>query len=268
MDAVKSDAPVLASPFAMLQFLSLIRQQLKHREVQGIFLVLDEIDGIAKDPEFAHFLKGLIDANAMQREPLPLLLMLCGVEERRGELIQQHQPVERLFDVIEIAAMYSEEMEEFFAKAFNSANITVEPPAMRDLVHYSAGFPKIMHILGDAAYWIDRDNVIDGMDTSRAVLVAADEIGKKYVDQQVYKALQSNDYRSILNKIAMLNPSEMTFSKSDVSFRWFACISGSTARVMRRVRPTTEEHAAAGANWRSGLKTTTLTARPRTRERL
>jgi hypothetical protein len=195
----------------------LIRQQLKHREVQGIFLVLDEIDGIAKDPEFAHFLKGLIDANAMQREPLPLLLMLCGVEERRGELIQQHQPVERLFDVIEIAAMYSEEMEEFFAKAFNSANITVEPPAMRDLVHYSAGFPKIMHILGDAAYWIDRDNVIDGMDTSRAVLVAADEIGKKYVDQQVYKALQSNDYRSILNKIAMLNPSEMTFSKSDVS---------------------------------------------------
>jgi hypothetical protein len=37
-------------------------------------------------------------------------------------------------------------------------------------------------------------------------MLAADEVGKKYVDQQVYKALRSKDYHSILAKIAKLNP--------------------------------------------------------------
>jgi hypothetical protein len=34
----------------------------------------------------------------------------------------------------------------------------VEPSALAALVHYSAGFSKIMHIVGDVAYWLDRDD--------------------------------------------------------------------------------------------------------------
>ncbi|MFP4192785.1 MAG: hypothetical protein ACLFU6_12005, partial [Candidatus Hydrogenedentota bacterium] len=67
-----------------------------------------------------------------------------------------------------------------------------------------AGFPKIMHLVGDNAFWIDKDSVIDHEDALQAVIGAAEEVGKKYVDQQVYKTLRSPDYRAILSKLARL----------------------------------------------------------------
>ncbi len=93
----------------------------------------------------------------------------------------------------------------------------VQPEAMETLTHYSAGFPKIMHLVGDAAYWMDRDGVVDKDDAIRAVVMAADEVGKKYVEQQVYKAFRSEDYHSILKKIAKMGPGSMSFVKADVA---------------------------------------------------
>jgi hypothetical protein len=215
--ALRIDAPNYSSPFGMLSFLSELRERLTETGIKGIFLILDEINGITADPQFSNFIKGLVDSNALSKEPIPLLLMLCGVEDRRREMIQRHQPIERIFDVVEITPLNEQEMEEFFKRAFESVQMTVEPKAMWYLTHYSAGFPKIMHLIGDTAYWIDKDNVIDELDASFAVITSADDVGKKYVDQQVYGALQSADYRSILDKIGMMSPNDMKFTKDEVA---------------------------------------------------
>ena len=45
-------------------------------------LILDEINGISANPLFAHLIKDLIETNAAARNPVPLLLMMCGVEAR------------------------------------------------------------------------------------------------------------------------------------------------------------------------------------------
>ncbi len=215
-EALKKDAPTVAS--GMLPFLKEVVERLKNTGVTGVFLVLDEINGITAKPEFAHFIKGIVDTNAMSGKPLPLLLMLCGVEERRREMIRHHQPIDRIFDVIDIEPMSMEEMKTFFAKAFESVQISVDPDAMDLMAEYSAGFPKIMHLVGDAAFWRDDDGIISREDDARvAVIMAADEVGKKYVDQQVYKALRSQDYHSILVKIAKMGPDSMSFIKADVS---------------------------------------------------
>ena len=215
-EALKKDAPNISTPYGLLGFLSEAHERLKDVGIKGIFLVLDEINGITEDPQFAYFVKGLVDTNAMSPKPLPLLLMLCGVEERRREMIQKHQPVDRIFDIIEIEVMSKEEMVEFFTRAFESVNVDVEQSAMNVLVHYSAGFPKIMHLVGDAAFWIDEDCKINEEDAMRAVMVAADDVGKKYVDPQVYKALRSSDYHSILAKIAKMGPGTMSFTKDQI----------------------------------------------------
>ena len=217
LEALKQDTPKLTNPFGLLAFLSEVKSRLQDNGVKGVFLVLDEINGITANPQFAHFLKALVETNARSRAPLPLLLMLCGVEERRREMIQSHQPVDRIFDVVEIEAMTKEEMAQFFQRAFHSVQMTVEPSALEMLIHYSAGFPKIMHVLGDAAFWIDRDGVIGKADAEKAVIFAADEVGKKYVDQQVYRALRSQDYRSILDKIARIGPDTLNFTKNQVA---------------------------------------------------
>jgi hypothetical protein len=217
-EALKKDAPNLSSPFGMLGFLTETKNHLKDLGVKGIFLILDEINGITSDPQFSHFIKGLVDTNALSKEPLPLLLMLCGVEERRHEMIQKHQPIERYFDIIDIDVMNNDEMKEFFNKAFDSVKMSVEPSGMSLLTHNSAGFPKIMHLVGDAAFWIDKDGIIDESDALVAVIDAADDVGKKYVDLQVYKALRSEDYHSILDKIArMSGPTSMKFKKSEIA---------------------------------------------------
>ena len=179
-------------------------------------MVLDEINGVTRNADFAHFIKGLVDTNAMSPEPLPLLLMLCGVEERRREMIEEHRPVDRIFDVVEIDPMQPEEAAQFFQRAFESVQMSVEPAAMGPLVHYSAGFPKIMHLLGDAAYWMDQDGVVSKDDALIAVAMAAEDVGTKYVDQQVYGALRSADYHAILAKIARIDPSELSFTKARI----------------------------------------------------
>jgi hypothetical protein len=131
-------------------------------------------------------------------------------------MIAAHQPIDRIFDVIQIDPLNDAEMEEFFSKAFSSAQISVEPGALKILTHYSAGFPKIMHLIGDSAFWLDKDGKIDEDDAIEAAIAAAEEVGRKYVDQQIYKALQSSDYRSILAKVGELSASRMNFQREEV----------------------------------------------------
>jgi len=216
-EALKKDAPNLGSVSNLLEFLGQVIFRLKETGVKGVFLILDEINGITGDPDFAHFLKGLVDTNALARPPVPLLLMLCGVEERRHRLVEHHEPVGRVFDVIKIDRMTDSEMREFYSNSFGSAGMTVDKAAMDIMVEFAAGFPKIMHLIGNAAYWIDTDRVIDRADALNAVVTAADEVGRKYVDQQVYRALRSKDYRSILRKIAAMSAVQMSFKRKDIS---------------------------------------------------
>jgi hypothetical protein len=51
---------------------------------------------------------GLVDLNAIRsfdQPTLPLLLMLCGVEERRWEMVSHHEPVARIFDIVSVERM-------------------------------------------------------------------------------------------------------------------------------------------------------------------
>ena len=152
-EAICKEAPNVM--LSLLPFLSHTLERVRSDGMRGIFLVLDEINGITSNPRFAHFLKGLVDLNAMMsysQPTLPLLLMLCGVEQRRWELVSHHEPVAGIFDIVSIERMTDEEMEGFFRKAFESAHIQIEPRAMDVMTYYAAGFPKVMHLIGNAAY--------------------------------------------------------------------------------------------------------------------
>lgn len=211
LKALKADAPDISRGY--LPFLGQMLNKLKEDGVKGLMLVLDEINGIACEPKFAHFIKALVDENALSPTPLPILLMLCGVEERRHEMKKSHQPIERIFDIVEIKPMQESEMREFFIKAFQSQGITVDDNAMPILCRFSAGFPKIMHIVGDETFFANGDDRIDGSDAFAGIFNAAENIGRKFVESQVLKALKSEDYRSIMEKLGIL-PFDLSFQKS------------------------------------------------------
>lgn len=198
-EALKSDSLNISKGF--LPFLINLFEKVKEDNIKGIYLIFDEVNGITKNPNFAHFIKSLIDENALSKKPLPLMLMICGIEERRREMIQGHPPIERIFDIIDIEPMSNEEMREFFQKAFKSVNIEIDQDALELICHYASGFPKIMHIIGDILFWNDDDNRISLVEASQGIFQAAEEIGRKFVDAQVLKALHSKDYKSILGRV-------------------------------------------------------------------
>jgi len=211
-EALKNDIYDISRGF--LPFLKNLYDRVKEDNINGILLIFDEINGIAKNPDFAHFIKTLVDENATSTNILPLTLILCGTEERRKELVERHQPIERIFDIIDIKSMNEDEMREFFIKAFNSVDIKIEDKALKLICEYSSGLPKIMHIIGDNIYWIDKDKLVDLNDAKEGILLAAEEIGRRFVDVQVLKAIHSKDYKSILSKI--VQKPKKSFSKKEI----------------------------------------------------
>jgi len=111
--------------------------------------------------------------------------------------------------------MNESEMKDFFSRTFGSVRIRVSDEALPLLCRYSAGFPKIMHVVGDNIFWIDEDGIVDKSDAVRGIVDAAGDIGRKFVDQQVYNALRSKDYHSILAKISK-EKLDLAFRKCDI----------------------------------------------------
>jgi hypothetical protein len=204
LEALKQEAPKLASPTQILTFLEQVHERYtRTRNGKGVFWVLDEINGIASQPFFAQFLKSLIDTNAFSKASLPLLLMLCGVEERRRELIRVHQPTDRLFDVVDIHPLSQAEMEQFYTTAFEEVGVRVTAEAMQWMTKAAAGSPKLMHLVGDKVFWKMPPSAreLDHLTATLGVLDAAETVGRTLVDGAVYEALQSKDYKAILSKI-------------------------------------------------------------------
>src|SRR5580692_5987208 len=90
----------------------------------------------------------------------------------------------------------------------------VDSEALNLLCHYSEGFPKAMHIIGNNVFWIDKDNLIDENDAVDGIFASAIEIGQQFIDEQVYKAIRSEDYKNILNKLTT-NQFSDSFNKSE-----------------------------------------------------
>jgi hypothetical protein len=180
----------------------------------GLFIVLDDINGLARSDSFAHWLKSFVDAVATSGEPLPLFLVLVGLEERRRELIHLQPSLARLFDLIDIKPWPEIETMAFYQRAFESVDIAVDESALAFMSKYAGGLPVLAHEIGDAAFHIDSDSRISNGDAALAVISAADVVGRKHVAPQVFEAIRSKRYRAILQKIPQ-NLGE-AFKRSDV----------------------------------------------------
>ena len=200
------------------EFLPKLRTVLKELQPskKGLVLILDDLNGVSRVPEFSRFIKSFVDEMATSRRgSLPLLLLLVGVQERMDDLALTQPSVRRIFDVAELGPLSGDEARAFFARAFASVGCAVEPDAMGLAVHYSGGFPMLMHEIGDSIFWCDRDGRIDAEDASNGILWAADTVGRKYLEPEVYRAIRSKSYLSILRQIGKM-PLSVVIQRSEL----------------------------------------------------
>jgi AAA+ ATPase superfamily predicted ATPase len=172
-------------------------------ERKALLLILDDINGLADSAEFANWLKSTVDQIATENSPLALCVLVVGLEERRQSLVKLQPSLARVFDVIEIRPWSREETAQFYRQAFeNSGAAKVEALALQSMVKYTDGLPVIAHEIGDAVWRRAEAAVITDKDAKAGIRDAAEIIGRKFLEPQIFHAIRSQRYRSILRKLA------------------------------------------------------------------
>jgi len=169
---------------------------------KGLLLILDDINGLAESPAFANWLKSVVDEIATGARAVPLCVLLVGLEERRDSLVRLQPSLARVLNIIEIQPWSDEETLDFFAQAFRSAGVEVDDAALRLIVGYTGGLPVLAHEIGEATFKADSDDRIDENDALAGVVNAAEIVGRKFLQPQVLKAVRSERYRTILQKMS------------------------------------------------------------------
>ena len=211
----KDDLDQLVRNFA--QSLSALMEELGG-EKDAVVIVLDDLDSLSMHEGFANWYKSLVDEVATQFKHFPVTLMLIGLPDIVDSLSSLQPSLTRIFRIIEIEKLSNEEVTDFFRKAFEQAETEVDDDALELMVRYSSGIPVIMHEIGDAAFFANDNGRIDNDDASQGVLTAAENIGRKYLDPQVYRAIRSRSYRSILRKLGLREaPLNRRFTRKEVA---------------------------------------------------
>ncbi|MBM4330376.1 MAG: hypothetical protein FJ117_03965 [Deltaproteobacteria bacterium] len=200
-------------PEALSNLLKKMKEQRK-----GLFIALDDINGLVEKVEFANWYKSFVDEVATHYNEFPVYMMLIGLPEKREMLSHLQPSLMRIFRIVEIDKLSNEEVGQFISQAFESVKMKISQEAMDLMVKFSSGLPVLMHEIGDAVFWIDSDGTVDREDALQGVLSAAKHVGEKYLDPQIYRVIQrSQRYNSILKKIGA--PLSRNFVKKDIETR-------------------------------------------------
>lgn len=87
-----------------------------------LLLILDDINGLADNPRFAHWLKSMSDRMATSRTNVPVCLIFVGLEEHLDKMVGNNPSVGRIFrPLIPIRPWTQSESEMFFKMLLGSA---------------------------------------------------------------------------------------------------------------------------------------------------
>ncbi len=181
----------------------------------GIVMILDDINGLADSQHFADWFKSLVDEVSISKQPLPLCVILVGLDERRHSLIERQPSLARVFDPIDIRAWSDAESRSFFEDTFGKANISCEPMALDSMTLFTGGLPMLAHEIGDAVFSANQDSPISGEAARWGISAAADIVGRRYLDPLVYKSIRSDRYRAILRHLSTQS-SDDRFTRADI----------------------------------------------------
>lgn len=191
-----------------------------------LFLILDDINGLAGSEVFANWLKSTVDEISTSRRKIPLCILVVGLEERRQELVSKQPSLARVFELIDIAPWSDDEAMDFYRKSFDAVGAKVADSDMHQLVRFTGGLPVLAHEIGDAVWRRARGLEIDSREVREGILTAAEVIGRKLLEPQVFSAIRSERYRSILRK--MSDEFRRRFRRSELMER----LTGEEKKVM------------------------------------
>lgn len=198
-------------------FVSSVRRLLESlaEHKRSLFLILDDINGLAGSDEFANWLKSTVDEIATSDTETRLCMLVVGLEARRQELVRRQPSLARVLDPIDVAPWSDEEVLDFYHGAFREGNAVISDASVRMLSLYTGGLPVLAHELGDAVWRTARGPKINPGEVVDGIIAAAEVIGRKLLEPGIFKAITSERYRSILRTMTD-DFDRMRFSRAEL----------------------------------------------------
>ena len=201
-------------------FVSSVRRLLDNlaEHKRSLFLILDDINGLAGSDEFANWLKSTVDEIATSDAETRLCMLVVGLEARRRELVKRQPSLARVLDPIEIAPWSDDEVLDFYRSAFRDGDAEISEASVRMLSGYTGGLPVLAHELGDAVWRTARSPRIDRSEVVEGIVAAGAVVGRKLLEPGIFRAITSERYRSIFRKM-MADPHQMRFRRAQLRDR-------------------------------------------------
>ena len=171
------------------------------KDKDGLFIIIDDINGLSETPDFANWYKSFTDTLATSVGNASIGIMLTGYPEKFIRLYNHNPSFNRIFHVHELTRLSDDEIKEFYTDIFSIYKMKVDPLALEMMTKYSSGMPTMMQEIGDAVFWQDNDGEIDKNDAVLGVIEAGNRIGLKYLQPVLDQNIRSENYLSLFKKI-------------------------------------------------------------------
>lgn len=180
---------------------------------KGIFLIIDDINGLSESKEFADWYKKFADSIEMENYTIPLYVLLAGYPEKFKNLVNQDESFSRIFHYDNIDYLSNDEVTEFFKDTFDSVGISCNEEGLRFMTTFSEGIPLMMQEIGDSVFWEVEGNIVTREYAVNGIIEAGRLIGKRQIKPVMDKSIRSENYENILMKLG--DKAADSFKKSD-----------------------------------------------------
>lgn len=141
-------------------FIKNICQDIKDKD--GIFIIIDDVNGLSSTPEFVNWYKAFVDNMTMRYDgETPIGFLLTSNPENLEKLKRQNSSFSRIFYHFDVDSLETNETKEFYVKHFQKVGITYDQESINLLSKYCYGVPLMMQELGERVFWKCENNILD-----------------------------------------------------------------------------------------------------------
>lgn len=171
------------------------------KDYNGIFLIMDDINGLSKTSEFPNWYKGLSETIDFSDKKVPIAFTLVSYRDNFNKLTEHNPSFSRIFHIIEINHLDDDDIKTFFTENFEKISISfVDEKPLQEMIYYSWGMPLAMQQIGEETFWNVKNGIITEEIVIKGILNAAVEIGKKQISR-ILDLIENNEYDNILLKL-------------------------------------------------------------------
>ena len=147
----------------------------------GLFIIIDDINGLSKTPNFANWYKSFADSLSTNfNTKIPLIIMLTSHPKITKKLYKHNPSFNRIFTYDSVEFLQKDEVENFFLKQMESENIKIESDALKLMVEFTAGSPTMMQYIGEETYYLAKDLITKNI-ALKGIKNACKQIEKRYL---------------------------------------------------------------------------------------